>query len=284
VNHAWAVCDWLFRHEPWPGFASLRIPGVLQRIALVYLATSLLALHANVRTQIALALAILLGYWALLTWLPNPHDAARNLSPTGNIVRVVDRTLLSDRHLYTQGLEEPTDPEGLLSTFPAIITALLGYWAGIAIQRRGITARTAAILAAAGAIAFIGGLAWGLAFPISKKLWTSSFVLLTGGAAAAALAACLYLFDVRNFRRLAHPFEIVGVNAILLYVGSELVATLLATAAIRGQSLQGWLYKTAFTSWINNPTLASLAFAVAFTLCFWMVSWGLARRGWALRV
>jgi predicted acyltransferase len=284
VNHAWPICDWLFGHAPWPGVATLRIPGVLQRIALVYFAVSLIALHASMRAQVATATVILLGYWALLAWLPNPHDHQANLSREGNIVRVVDRAIFADAHLYTQGKEEPTDPEGLLSTLPAIVTALAGYWAGLTIQRREPNSRTVLALIVVGILLAAVGLAWGLWFPISKKLWTSSFVLLTTGLAAIGLAICLWLFDIRGWRRMAHPLQIAGVNAITAYMLSELGATILGATHLAGQSTQGWLYEAAFASWITDPRLCSLAFAVAFTFSCWLVLWGMSRRGWAVRV
>src|SRR3972149_4613061 len=134
--------------------ATLRLPGVLVRIALVYLATSLVVLHTSFRTQIALAATLLLGYWALLAWLPNPGDYQANLSPDGNVAKVVDLALLGESHLYTQAQREKTDPEGLLSTLPAIATALLGYWTGLAIQRRGITGGAVARLVSAGVACF----------------------------------------------------------------------------------------------------------------------------------
>ncbi|HEY2837575.1 MAG TPA: DUF5009 domain-containing protein [Pirellulales bacterium] len=284
VNHAWPICDWLFGHARWPGFDTLRIPGVLQRIALVYLAASLLALHASVRAQILIALAILLGYWALLGLLPNPHNYQSNLSPDGNVIRIVDRAIFGEAHLYTQCREEPTDPEGLLSTLPATVTALAGYWTGLFIQRRGVSARTVLLLIAVGLAIAILGQTWGLWFPISKKMWTSSFVLLTAGLATIGLAICLGLFDLLGRRRLAHPFQIAGLNAIAAYMLSELGATLLGTTHIAGNSTQGWLYETAFTSWIADPQLSSLAFAIAFTFCCWLLLWGLSRRGWMWRV
>jgi predicted acyltransferase len=284
VNHAWPISEWLFGRAPWPGFATLRIPGVLQRIAIVYCIVSLLALHTNLRAQLAIAVAFLLGYWALLAWLPDPHDYAHNLSQQGNIVRVVDRAVFSDTHLYTQGKEEPTDPEGILSTLPAIVTAIAGYWVGLAIQNRGCNPRTVLLLLTVGLASAAIGLAWGLWFPICKKLWTSSFVLLTAGLGSIGLAICLWLFDIRGWRRLAHPLQIAGVNAIAAYMISELGATFLGAIRIGNNSAQGWLYQNLFTSWIADPKLASLAFALAYTACCWVVLWGMSRRGWAVRV
>jgi predicted acyltransferase len=263
---------------------TLRFPGVLQRIALVYCAASLIVLHVGLRGQVAIATAVLIGYWALVAWLPNPHDYPSNLSPEGNVVRIVDRAVFGDAHLYTHGRQEKTDPEGLLSTLPSIVTAMLGYWCGIAVQRRGANGRTVALLVAAGLIAAAIGLAWGLVFPISKKLWTSSFVLLTGGLATIVFAGCLLKFDVWHWRRLARPWEIFGINAIFVYVGAELLAILLYTLRIGQTSAHDWLYARWFTSWIADPRLASLAFAVATVAFWWVVLRAMARRGWTVRV
>lgn len=269
--------------------ANLRFPGVLQRIALVYFAASLIVLHLGLRAQVVLATVLLLGYWALLGWLPDPHNYQSNLSPDGNVVRIVDRAVIGENHMYTynaatKSLREPTDPEGLLSTLPAIVTSLVGYWTGLAIQRRGANTNTVVWMIVVGLTVFATGLVWGHWFPIGKKLWTSSFVLVTAGLAMVVLAGCLLKFDVWGWRRLARPWEIVGVNAIFVFVASGLVAQLLGILQIGGTSAHGWLYSKLFTSWISDPQLASLAFAVATVTFWWLILWTMSRRGWSVRV
>ena len=202
--------------------SNLRIFGVLVRIAIVYFFTSLIVLNIPLRGQVVLGVVLLLGYWATLAFLPDPHDYWKNLSNDHNFTVVVDRALVGDKHMYHG--DPPTEPEGFLSTFPAIVSALLGYWTGLFIQRRGVNYRTVFLLAACGLAIAITGQIWHHAFPINKKLWTSSFVLLTGGLAMAVLAACLTIFDIRGWRRLARPFEVVGVNAIFVFVCSGLLA------------------------------------------------------------
>lgn len=283
------VFSHLFGDAESVSLSNLRYPGVLFRIAVVYCLTSLIVLQASVRVQAALAAVLLLGYWALLGWLPNPHDYQANLSPEGNLVRVVDRAAIGENHLYTfdagtNTVREQTDPEGLLSTLPAIVTALMGYWAGLAIQRNGANGRTVAMLAAAGIVCFLIGLAWGWWFPISKKLWTSSFVLVSGGLAFVLLAGCLLIFDVWGWRRIARPFEIVGMNAIFVYVASGFAAPLLEHIPIGGNSLHGWLYTHLFTSSITDPKLASLGYALATVAVWWLILWAMSRRGWSIRV
>lgn len=263
---------------------TLRWPGVLQRIGLVYCAVSLVALHLDVRKQVALAAALLLGYWAMLAWLPTDVDPAERITPTGNVVRAVDLAVIGKNHMYTQATTEPTEPEGLLSTLPAIVTGLAGYWAGLAIQRRGAAWRTVVLLAVAGAVVAAAGLAWDVWFPISKKLWTSSFVLLTAGLASVCLAAFLAVFDVLGFRRLARPLEIVGVNAIFAYVGSGLLARLWGSIPVGERSLHDAVYEAVFLGPIGNAKLASLACALATVGLWWIILALMARRGWAFRI
>ena len=164
------------------------------------------------------------------------------------------------------------------------MTALLGYWTGLVDSAQ--AARTVArwrCLAVLGLVCFAVGWGWGFWFPISKKLWTSSFVLLTGGLAMVVLAGCLLKFDVWGWRRLARPFEIVGVNAIFVFVASGLVAQLLGIVQIGGTSAHGWLYSHLFTSWITDPKLASLGFALATVAFWWLILWAMSRRGWSVR-
>jgi predicted acyltransferase len=262
--------------------SNLRIFGVLVRIALVYFFTSLIALHIPLRAQIVLGFLILMGYWMLLAWHPDHDNYQKNLSREGNIVGLVDRTLIGTKHMWSG--DPVTDPEGMLSTPPAIVTALLGYWVGLFIQRRGVNYRTVALLAACGlAIAAIGQ-GWHFALPINKKLWTSSFVLLTGGLAMTVLAFCLAIFDIRSWRRLARPFEIVGINAIFVFVCSGLLSILLSRVNIGTETAHAWIYHSLITSHVHDPKLASLSMALLTVAFWWFVCWLMSRLGWAIRV
>lgn len=260
----------------------LRFFGVLVRIAIVYFFASLIVLHIPLRGQFAFGLAILLGYWALLAWHPEHDNYQKNLSRQGNVVGLVDRALIGTNHMWSG--DRVTDPEGLLSTLPAIVTALLGYWAGLFIQRRGVNYRTVALLAACGLALAAIGQGWHIYFPINKKLWTSSFVLLTGGLAMIVLAGCLMKFDIWGWRRLARPWEIVGINAILVFVLSGLLGILLARTHVGAETTHGWLYHSLFTSWITDPKLASLGFALMIVTFWWFVCWVMSRLGLAIRV
>lgn len=260
----------------------LRVYGVLVRIALVYFCASLIVLHVPVRGQVAIAVMILLGYWALLAFLPNPRDYQGNLTNKGNIVVAFDRATVGALKMYRG--DPPTDPEGFLSTFPAIVNALLGYWTGLFIQRTGATYRTIAIMAGCGLVLALIGQSWHFAFPINKKIWTSSFVLLTSGLAMVVLAGCLLTFDIRGWRRLARPFEIVGINAIFVFVGSGVMSILLGRLRVGDGSAHDWLFQNMFASWIHDPKLASLSMALATVAFWWFVCWVMSRFGWTIRV
>lgn len=268
---------------------TLRIYGVLVRIAIVYFFTSLIVLHIPLRGQIGLAVVILLGYWAAFAFLPDRQDYWKNLSNEGNFIAAFDRATIGAPHMYTydaktQRLREPTEPEGLLSTLPAIVTALLGYWTGLIIQRRGVNYRTVATLAACGlALAALGQL-WHFGFPINKKIWTSSFVLLTGGLAMIMLAGCIMKFDIWGWRWLARPFELVGINAIFVFVGSSLFSTYVLGAKVGSHTIHDWIHHSLLESWIHDPKLASLCYALMIVSFWWLVCWVMSRFGWSVRV
>lgn len=241
-----------------------RIPGVLQRIALVYLAAALAYLHLRPRGRALLSFALLGGYWAAMKLVPVPGFGAGDLSPQGNLAFWIDHRVLGDHHwLYSPG---PGDPEGILSTLPAIVSALAGIFAGewlLAERRTGVRL---AGLALAGLLAGAGGLALASLFPINKNLWSPTYVLFTSGFALLLLALCYWAIDLRGWQRWAEPFRIFGSNAILVYVGSGLLARTLWAIRWSGGAgeepvrLQQWLYATLY-----EPALpdywASLAWA-----------------------
>jgi predicted acyltransferase len=262
--------------------SNLRIFGVLVRIAIVYFCASMIVLHIPLRGQVILGIVILLGYWAALAFLPDPHDYWRNLSNEHNLTVVVDRVVVGDKHMYHG--DPPTEPEGFLSTFPAIVTALIGYWVGLFIQRCGVSTDTVIRLAICGLVLALVGQFWHMIFPINKKIWTSSFVLLTAGLGTVMLAACLWLFDSRGWRRLARPFEIVGINAIFVFVCSGLLSMLLGRTHVGTLTTHGWIYQTLVTSWIYDPKLASLVMALLTVGFWWFVCWIMSRFGWSIRV
>ncbi|MEO0558169.1 MAG: DUF5009 domain-containing protein [Bacteroidota bacterium] len=259
----------------------LRIMGVLQRIALCYLAASLLYLFASSKTWLGLGLAILLGYWAVMVWVPVPGVGAGQLDvPEDTLAAFVDRALLGT-HLWA-GAGGLWDPEGVLSTFPAIVTTLLGMLAGTWFLRDELApeTRTLWLLVAGVVLSALGG-AWGWVFPVNKALWTSSYVLLTGGFAFSALGVCYWVADVRKQRGWTPPFVAYGVNALLVFVGSSLLAQTLIRIRVPHSggttSLQSWIYQTVFAP-LGPPELTSLLYALVWIGGWFLLLWVLYKR------
>jgi predicted acyltransferase len=265
---------------PFFHLASLRIPGVLQRIAVCYLAAWLVRRATGAWGQAIAAGTLLAAYWLLMTRVPVPGGMAPNLEPETNLAAWIDLQLLGG-HMWKQ--TKTWDPEGVLSTLPAIATTLLGSLAGIWIRSaRSGNARTAGLLGS-GVVLTALGLAWGLAFPINKSLWTSSYVLLTAGLAAYLFGLFYWLADVRGHRAWTGPFVTYGRNAIFVFVASGLLAKTLALVTVGGVTLQAHLHRALFEWWLA-PHAASLAFALA-TVAFWYaVLRAMDRRGIYLSV
>ncbi len=193
---------------------TLRICGVLQRIALCYLFAACAFLTCKLQTQIYLLVGLLIGYWLLMTLIPVEGYGQNNLSPEGNVAAFIDRMMLGSAHLYGKFF----DPEGLLSTLPAIATALLGNITGIwLLSRHDRQLKMWGMVLVGLFLAGIGWF-WGLWFPINKALWTSSYVLWTGGLALNCFALCYWLIDIKHWQRWSKPFEIFGMYALAAYV------------------------------------------------------------------
>jgi predicted acyltransferase len=266
---------------PWFPWATLRIPGVLQRIAVCYLVAALLYLATGWRVNALIAAVLLLGYWVVMTAVPVPGYGAGNLSKEGNLAAYLDRTILGPHLWQAAGVY---DPEGILSTAPALATTLLGVLTGIWLRSERAPRVIAAGLALAGLVGVGLGQLWGHEFPLNKALWTSSYALLTAGLALLALAAWYWLIEIQGSRRWAVPFVVFGVNALGLYFLSSLVARLLVLIRVPdGRSVQTWLFDHVFAPWAT-PANASLAYALVYVLVWWAIMWMLYRRGIRLRV
>jgi predicted acyltransferase len=263
--------------------ATIRIPGVLQRIALCYLAGAGLFLATGWRTQAAATAGVLLGYWAVMTLVPVPGFGAGDLGRAGNLAAYLDRHLLGP-HLWR--VARVYDPEGVLSTLPAIGTTLLGVLAGHWLRARPTATGTAIGLGMAGIAGVALGLAWGRWFPLNKALWTSSYAVFTAGAALLVLTACYGLVELGGCRRLVAPLAALGVNALALFFASTLLAKLLLLVEVTGAdsralSLQAWLFERGFAPWAA-PVNASLAYALANVALWLVVAWLLSR--WRIRL
>jgi len=265
---------------PFFNLATVRIPGVLQRIALCYLAAWVVRRWLGPLGQALTCALTLVGYWALMTLVPVPGGLAANLDPQTNLGAWLDRLLLGG-HLWRQ--TQTWDPEGLLSTLPAVGTTLLGVLAGEWLRSSRAPRVKVAGLLAGGLALTLAGLLWHESFPINKNLWTSSYVLFTGGMAASLFAVTYLVADVQGTRGWTRPWVVYGRNAIFVFVASGLVAKLLVLIKPGGMALQAWLYHGLFAGWLA-PVNASLAYAVANILVWYLVLLWMDRRGLYLKV
>jgi len=252
---------------------TMRLPGVLQRIAVVYLVASLTVLYCGRRLRSAIAAAILLGYWALLKLVPVPGYGAGVLTMDGSLAGYVDRTLLYN-HLW---VAHRFDPEGLVSTLPAVASCLLGVFAGEWIREKSGFSLIRGLLV--GAVIGLGlGRLWGLWFPINKNLWTSSYVLFTTGFALALLALCYWTVDVRGWRKWAQPFVWYGVNPLAIYCLATLLGVLSVNHSLGGRRVKDIVYGGLYAHLTPDPYFNSMLYGLSYVLLFLVVAWLLDRK------
>lgn len=266
--------------------AKLRIPGVLQRIGVCYLVVGAIFLRTGWRGQMAWAVGLLVGYWALLVFVPVPGHGPGGLDAANNLPGWIDARLLAG-HTWSGAPAQGFDPEGILSTLPAVATTLLGVLAGQMIRRWSGAALTGRLFGGGTVLLALGWLmsAW---LPINKSLWTSSYAVFMAGWAMVLLALCHGLIDVRGWKRWATPLVIYGSNALAMFVLAGLVGKLLFLikwTAVDGRTvtLKSWIYQGAFVP-LASPVNASLLFAIAFVLVFFVIAWVLWRRKWFLKI
>jgi predicted acyltransferase len=260
--------------------ATVRIPGVLQRIAICYFVVFLLKRALSPRGLLGATAALLVGYWALMTMVPLPDGGPPSLDPGRDLGAWIDRALMPG-HLWVSS--KTWDPEGLLSTIPAVATTILGFLAG-RLFRLGLAADDILRrLILGGLVLTVAGLAWSGVFPMNKSLWTSSYALFTAGLANVTLAAFYWAGDVRGHPSFMRPFVIYGVNAIVVFVASGLLAKTLGRIRIDDIPSNTWLYQTLFTPWLN-PHNASLAYALANVIGWFLILWWMDRRGLHIKV
>lgn len=266
--------------------ANLRIPGVLQRIAVCYLIVSFIYLKTDWRKQLVIAFGLLLVYWALMKLVPVPGFGAGDLEKEGNLAAYIDRTVLGFNHIWKAA--KVYDPEGILSTIPAIATTISGVLTGSWIRSSRTQLEKVSGLFFAGAVCVVIGWCWNSFFPINKSLWTSSYVMFTAGMALQFLAFCYWLIDIKGYKRWTKPFVIFGVNALALFVGSGLLARifgLIHTTRMNGNAgnLQTWIFEHLFLSWAS-PINASLAYAVSYIFFWLFLMWLLYRKNIYIKV
>jgi len=253
---------------------NLRIMGVLQRIGLVYLLAASSFLYFGRRGRAWMAAGLLLGYWALLTLVPVPGYGVGDLSPEGNLGAYLDRMILGDR------LWRGTwDPEGLLSTLPAVATTLLGIFTGEWLSSDRAPGAKVIGLLVGGVIGIAAGLTWNLSFPINKPLWTSSYVLFTAGAGLLLLGFFFWVMEVKARQAWAKPLLVYGMNAIAVFVASGLLAKQMGLIRVGSNEvpLKAWIYNEVLASWAG-PLNGSLLFAVSYVLIWLAIMWVLFQR------
>jgi predicted acyltransferase len=260
-------------------FAETRVFGVLQRIALCYGLASLIVYYCKPKTAVILSVLFLFAYWLILYAF---GDAANPLGMQNNAGSMLDRWLLGEKHLY-HGEGVAFDPEGLLSTLPAIVNVIAGYIAGKYIQQKGNTYEGLTTLLLGGAVLVFLAYCWGLNFPINKKLWTSTFVLHTVGLDCIIIAAIIYIINFKNKTKWTYFFEVMGRNPLFIYLLSELGAILLYFFQTdKETSLYEWIYNNIFSH--SGAYLGSLLFALSFMLLCWLVGYFLDKRKIYIRV
>jgi predicted acyltransferase len=257
---------------------TFRFMGVLQRIALAYGLAGLLCIWLSRRNLAISGGVLLLGYWLLL-WLGGTGDP---YSLQGNLVRQLDLAILTPEHLY-KGFGIPFDPEGLLSTLPAVVNVICGYFVGIFIHEKG-EQKTELVteLAKFGLMGVVAGFLWGNFFPINKPLWTSSYALYTIGWAMLFLSLSIWALDIRGWRAVAKPFLVFGANPLFAFVLSGILAKTLGFWKYQdmdGQtrSAAHWIYQYIFYP-IEQYELGSLLYALSFGAVIWLACWLLYRR------
>lgn len=257
--------------------ANIRIPGVLQRIALVYFFCSLIFVYIKGwRTQLMISIGLLVLYWVLMTLIPVPGGYPPNLQPETNLGAWLDRTILGSQHLWKQAVT--WDPEGLLSTMPAIVTGMVGVFTGLWIKTERNDYQKLTGMFAIGTILLALSLTWDIFFPINKKIWTSSYVLYTGGVALLFLGVVYWLVDVLQYKTWIKPFVVYGTNALFAYIMSSFIVKLMLIPKFEQpdggtQNLYGKIYTDIFEPMFASPYNASLAFAITYVLFILGLTW-----------
>jgi predicted acyltransferase len=274
-----------FGHEF--SFAMIRIPGVLQRIAVCYFIASVIVLNTTVRSQISWIIGLLAGYWLLVKLVPVPGYGAGVMEPMGSLCWYVDSVVL-EGHTWRGAPVPGFDPEGILSTIPAIATTLLGVMTGHWLRSSRSHEEKTAWMFVGGNILLLLGAILDMWLPINKNLWTSSYTVFMAGWALVCFATCYWLVDVKGYTRWAKPCVVYGMNAIAVFVMAGIVGRLLGI--IRWQlddgsviSLKAYIFERVFLP-LGSPVNASLLFAIAFLLVMYLFVWVLYKKKWFLKV
>jgi predicted acyltransferase len=263
---------------PFFDISSMRIPGVLQRIAVCYFFAAVVFLNFNVKRQAAWAGGLMLIYWAAMQWFPVPGVGAGSYEKGANFSAWVDSLFLQG-HMWSQ--TKTWDPEGIFSTLPAISTTLFGVLTGHLLQLGIPAMKKVWLMLAGGGFAIAIGSAWHIWLPINKNLWTSSYALFMSGMALVVLGISYYLIDIKGWRTGVKPFCVYGMNAITVFVLSGIVGRVLYLVKWpSGEdiiTLKEWLVNTLFLPWLS-PLNASLAYAMCFVFLSYLAMYYLYKK------
>ncbi len=258
-------------------FREVRIPGVLQRIGIVYFFTSLLYIKANQKTQILVALGLLLLYWGLMTLIPVPGIGAANFEKGTNLASWLDGVILKDHMWFST---KTWDPEGFLSTIPAIASGIIGLLIGQLLNRTIKKTEILRRMILAGILIIILGVVWNEVFPINKSIWTSSYVLFTSGLATLCLSLFYYTIEIVNYKKWTKFFLIWGVNPMLVFFFSPIISRTMRAIEIQNPqinteriNLEDYFYNYWIVPAFTNPLNASLAYALSYALLWSFIVW-----------
>ncbi len=258
-----------------PKIANLRIPGVLQRISVIYIMAAFLFLYTSTKVRWIVAGLILIGYWLAMSLIPVPGFGAGAIdAPEGNITAYFDQLLLSG-HMW----KELWDPEGILSTFPALVNTLMGIYIGQLLLKNHINREKKVLeLLKWGFIWLTLGYLWSWIFPLNKNIWTSSFSLFTGGLASMMFGFCYWFIDVKGYKKGINWGIAYGINAITIFFLSGIIARIMSMIQISVEgdimSLKGFLYSVILKGILTDPMLASVSHSILWVFLFYgLASW-----------
>jgi predicted acyltransferase len=273
----WMIHLFPFVKQDW-NYSHFRIPGVLPRIGVVYGLASLMILFLDSKKQLYMAAILLVGYWIMM-WFGG--YGADHFGLQTNFERTIDLWVLGENHMY-HGEGIAFDPEGILSTLPAIVTTWLGYRTAMMIQESTDYRALMRPMCISAAVLIVAGLAWHfIGFPLNKKIWTSSYVLVTGGLAVGFLALWLWIADIKQWKWLSFPFVVYGSNAIFAFIAIDLWAITLGKVKymLNGKEISGsgYLYQTIFVPMAGELN-GSLLFAIAHVIGLWLLLYWMWRK------
>lgn len=257
-------------------FDTIRILGVMPRLALCYGAASIIVLLLRCKHILWVVASLLVGYGAIL--LISDYGLEFSIN---NIVSVIDRAILGENHMYHEeafGKKLPIDPEGLLSTIPSIAHVLIGFWAGMKMmEEKDINMRVNRLFII-GAILMFAGFLLEYAIPFNKKIWTPTFALVTCGLASTLLALLIWIIDIKGYKKWCRFFEAFGINPLFLYVLGGVVGNILGIIKFGGNTVKGYLYGDVLTPLLGDATLASCIYAILFIALCWSIGYILYKK------